>query len=403
MTGRPGHRKAPLTRAAAPGTSWIDQGQRETRRRWSLVRCSWIESAGIFAPMTKEPHPSLLLRYPLPAAAGGLVVVGTFLQVVTAFNKSPDQPRLPLVTVLTAWWTTRAVFAVLAWWWTGVCIERRLSRWYHLPVSIATAVLFVVVAASYPSAVSGFPGEFSVRLRDIALTSPVTSIIIYAMFAGLRSALHYLSVAADRAKEAGELRARVAEAELAALRARLNPHFLFNSLNGISALAMQGEQNRVVAAIGQLSGLLRTAYRTRSPTTPLEDDLAFTGKYLDLQQMRLGSRLTVSLEVDPDVRRATVPAQLLQPIVENAVLHGIEPDPAGGQVAVRANRVGTRVQVVVSNSGASAIADAPLGTGLGGVTAGLEQVFGSDYRLDYQRAADGGTEVLIDVPYRLHS
>lgn len=146
------------------------------------------------------------------------------------------------------------------------------------------------------------------------------------------------------------LAAEVSRAELAALRSQLDPHFLFNTLNAVSALVRTGRSDAALRSISRLGSLLRTTLDAREATlVPLSDDVAFAIDYLELQRLRFGNRLHTEVEVDPAVETVLAPGMLLQPLVENAIRHGA-PGPDGRiHVRVEARLVSDRVRIDVVN------------------------------------------------------
>jgi signal transduction histidine kinase len=203
--------------------------------------------------------------------------------------------------------------------------------------------------------------------------------------------------------EAASLQAQLAEAQVAALRMQLNPHFLFNTLHAISALVGRDPAG-VRRMIARLSELLRATLDESSPAErTVEQEVAFVGRYLEIMQVRFEGRLAVETEVEEDARHALVPTLILQPLVENAVKHGVG-TRRGGRIAVAARRVGGRVQLSVRDSGPGLRAEGAGGSaggiGLRNTRARLRQMYGDDQRLTVATAQEGGTLALVEVPYR---
>ncbi len=185
-------------------------------------------------------------------------------------------------------------------------------------------------------------------------------------------ALHYLLAAMERSREAEhaeqELRVLAREAELKALRAQLNPHFLFNSLNSISALTTQ-DPARAREMCVLLADFLRKSLKLgEHPSVRLSEELDLLRNYLAIEQIRFGSRLQVAWEITPEAELAEVPTLLLQPLVENAIKHGISQLPEGGTIVIRAAPAGSSMEIQVANP---VDPDAPQREGLG---MGLRQV-----------------------------
>ena len=205
--------------------------------------------------------------------------------------------------------------------------------------------------------------------------------------------------------EAAEARERVAEARLHALRMELNPHFLFNTLNAVSGLVRRGDDARAVNTISLLGDLLRaTLDRTSAPVVPLGEELAILQRYVDLERVRLGDRLEVQIDVPLELHGALVPSLALQPLVENAIRHGIAPRPGPGCVSVRGRRDGDRLTLEVCDTGRglnAASGTATPGIGLSNTSARLEQLYGSAAGLSLEDSAHGGAIAKIWLPYQL--
>jgi sensor histidine kinase YesM len=199
------------------------------------------------------------------------------------------------------------------------------------------------------------------------------------------------------------LQTRLVEAQLAALQSQLHPHFLFNTLHAISAL-MHRDVHAADRMLVQLSDLLRmTLDIAHHPELRLNEEMEFLGKYLHIEQVRLADRLTVEFDVDVDVLDAVVPALILQPLVENAIKHGIAPHGRPGRVSVGAHSEGDALVMTVSDSGPGpserALAALSTGIGVANTRARLEHQFGTHFRFEFQRHRDGFT-VLVSIPLK---
>ena len=187
------------------------------------------------------------------------------------------------------------------------------------------------------------------------------------------------------------LRAQVVSTELDALQARINPHFLFNTLNSIAALIRE-DPARAEAVTLQLSALFRyTLQAPKQGLVTLEEELAIVEGYLAIEQQRLADRLAYSVDVDPSLLGIRIPPLLLQPLVENAIKHGVAASIGGGRITVRGAREGERVQLIVSDTGDAREPSPGLGEGLDNVTRRLRGTFGWDAGVTLRRM-DGVTE-----------
>jgi two-component system LytT family sensor kinase len=221
----------------------------------------------------------------------------------------------------------------------------------------------------------------------------------------------------DRELVSSQLEAKLAQTQLQILKMQLHPHFLFNTLNAISALIHQDVElaDQMIARLGDL--LRTTLDNANQQEVPFKQELGFIQPYLDIEKARLGPRLTVELEVDPAVLDALVPNLILQPLVENAIRHGIAPRPGPGRIQIRAGRENGSLRLVVKDSGPglqAPLTPTPLpeggergrgegaakGIGLANTRARLEKLYGANQRLDLSNGPDGGLRVDITIPYQ---
>jgi LytS/YehU family sensor histidine kinase len=199
------------------------------------------------------------------------------------------------------------------------------------------------------------------------------------------------------------LETQLVEARLRTLEAELNPHFLFNTLHAISAL-LHRDADAADRIISRLSDLLRlTLDRGTGPIVPLKDELECLQKYLDIAQIRFGDRLSVAMQIDPEALDGEVPRMILQPLVENAVKHGISQQSQTGQLAISAAAVGGRLRIEIADDGGGLRAKTPQdgrgGVGLSNTRARLECLYGADHRLDLVDCGSGLT-VRVEIPFR---
>ena len=230
-----------------------------------------------------------------------------------------------------------------------------------------------------------------------------------SMYAGVLIAAWGITEARERQRRtlrASQLEGQLQSARLAALRAQLQPHFLYNTLNGIAALVSDLQPKRAVAAIEQLGELLHASLREdgRDEIT-VDEEVALAERYLALQGMRFGERLRYSLDVAADVGECLVPVLLLQPIVENAVVHGLDAGQESLNVHITASVTGDEVELVVENDGA--VVDGKEqkakghGVGLSATRARLLTAYGDRASLTLKPREDGGMRVRIVLPRRI--
>jgi two-component system, LytTR family, sensor histidine kinase AlgZ len=193
------------------------------------------------------------------------------------------------------------------------------------------------------------------------------------------------------------------EAELRALRYQLHPHFLFNTLNAISTLVVDGQTQDATRMIARLGDFLRaTLDGAGTHEVTLADELSLTEHYLDIEKVRLGDRLEIAIKIGPDTLQAAVPYLLLQPLVENAIRHGIAPRKAGGRLEIDVARAGERLRIDLRNDGIPGAkpVGSPSAVGLSNVRARLERLYEENHRFALDFAADGSCRVGIDLPFR---
>ncbi len=224
----------------------------------------------------------------------------------------------------------------------------------------------------------------------------------YWTIVGAGTAMKYMHEARVRELSAAQLETRLVEARLHTLQRQMQPHFLFNTLNTISAL-MHRDVEAADAMIARLSDLLRMSlHRVGVQEVPLKDELDFLSKYLEIEQTRFRDRLTVVFDVQADTLDALVPNLLLQPLVENAIKHGIGPRPTPGQIAVRARRNGALLELDVQDNGvglsAARLTDFNRGVGLSNTRSRLDHLYGSLHRFEFRQPAEGGLLVCIAIP-----
>jgi two-component system, LytTR family, sensor kinase len=209
--------------------------------------------------------------------------------------------------------------------------------------------------------------------------------------------------AAEMAAETAQLQTQLTEAKLSALNAQLNPHFLFNTLNAVSSL-VERDPRGVRRMIARLSELLRyTLEGGTDHEVPLSQEISFLERYLEIMQVRFQGKLEIDMQIEDDARDAMVPSLILQPLVENAVKHGVDKIAAAGKIGIRGRLEGERLVLTVTDNGPGPAKIAKLddaGVGLANTRQRLEQLYGSDQTLALAEAPGGGTVARITIPYR---
>ena len=205
---------------------------------------------------------------------------------------------------------------------------------------------------------------------------------------------------------ATRLEAQLAQAQLQALKMQLHPHFLFNTLHSISALIHKNADaaDKMIARLGDFLRL--TLENSGAQEVSLQEELEFLKCYLEIERIRFQDRLTVHMEIEPQTLDARLPNLILQPIVENAIRHGISPRTSAGRIEIEARRLNGALQVQVTDNGPGLSSDSNTGTivkagvGLANTQARLKQLYGDQHRLDLANAASGGLTVILEIPFR---
>lgn len=314
-----------------------------------------------------------------------------------------------LMHTVPSWWLLALL--IPAGWWLGTRYPLEADRWkrrgaLHVAAGlIFPFVLFGLVAVFYGALDGSFALE-SMRATFMGVTQLyyVYYVFFYWLIVGAAHGLYYYRAARDHELTELRLRSDLSEARLAALRAQLNPHFLFNSLNTIVGLALEQGHEEVADAVTELSELLRESLRDdEARLVPLRKELEFTRRYLSLQQHRFGDRLEHGIDVPEELLGCLVPAMLLQPLVENAVVHGILPGTGRGTVTIRARPAGDRLRLEIDDSGPGFPEGASVasgdGIGLRNTRSRLRQLYGPECDLSLGRSESGGARVAVSVPH----
>jgi sensor histidine kinase YesM len=231
-------------------------------------------------------------------------------------------------------------------------------------------------------------------------------VVVYSAVVGFRTAELNRAESIAKERQAQRLAAQLSEAQLAALRSQIQPHFLFNALNAVIALVRDHETENAVEALTTLSALLRTALRTGAThETKLCEEIAFTTNYVAMERLRFGDRVRLNVDVPQSLGDARVPTFLLQPFVENALRHGLRDHRERLRVDISARREDGRLRVLVEDDGAGLAADwearSANGFGISNSRARLRQLYGADASLAITSHSDPDrTSVAIALPYR---
>jgi sensor histidine kinase YesM len=275
-------------------------------------------------------------------------------------------------------------------------------------VAIETAVLLRVGDLAALSLYGSYRRSASILL----IFGFHANLLSYLVILGIQSGIRYYRRYQEHEQHAlrlelhaSELKARLADAQLSALKAQLQPHFLFNTLNAIMVLIRQQRGPEAEDTLARVSDLLRAVLTDMdAQEVPLWREVEFLRLYLSIEQVRFPDRLRVEIDVDPEVMDAAVPHMGLQPIVENAVRHGIGKSAAAGLIGIHASRTNGQLKIMVVDDGPGMPGDAgstPKGIGLANTRARLSQLYGDRASLSIASGDRGGVAVTVSLPFRV--
>jgi hypothetical protein len=282
-----------------------------------------------------------------------------------------------------------------------------------LAVSLAHAMLYGALF-HYAANASVVLPTVGAQIRYFLLRYLFMDVMTYCAAAGIYYSFEYFSSFRHSALQAAESEARatklqlsLAQARIHALRMELNPHFLFNALNAVAGLVRRREHDAAVDILARLGELLRTTLNRDTPSeVPLADELHLLRRFLDIELVRFGDRLRVAWEIEQESYAALVPPLILQPLVENALRHGISRRPGLAMLRISARRAGAQLELVVRDTGdgLATLGGRPVreGIGLSNTRARLEELYGPDSTtLELTDVAGGGARTRLLLPYHV--
>ena len=352
-------------------------------------------------------------RFPaITAAAWGVIALVSAVELYQWSQRSPHPISFGHALAIHApGWTVWALATAPI---VGLSRRFPLDWPLRLRAVAAHAAACVVAAAAfsvaYTAAIHAFPLQPSRDPLPRELWNHVVSwapflLMAYASLVGIGHALAYAERVRHEQSEKAALRTQLVEAQLGALRMQLQPHFLFNTLNSVAMLIRSDDPARAVEMIALLGDVLRALLRTSSELeAPLASELELLRRYLEIEQIRFGDRLRVAWHIDEHAVRALVPPLILQPVVENALRHGLWPCTEGGELAIAARRAGDELELEVTDQGVGlALGFDPArsqGVGLANVRARLDRMYGGVARLEVAAGATCGVCVRLRLPFR---
>lgn len=272
----------------------------------------------------------------------------------------------------------------------------------HIPALVASMLVHSAVNLML-FRTTGLHEEVSLGLYRVHFFTRIhANIFTYTAIVGLYSAWEYYRRYVSREAQTAALQIQLAQANLRALKMQIHPHFLFNTLHSVAALVRKSENRLAVNMLGQLGQFLRLALENKGQQEiPLEQELDFLRRYLAIEQTRFGDRLRVEIEMDEELQGAYVPNLILQPIVENAIHHGISPSMDKGVIRIFARLKDEVVSMTVADNGPGLRNPERLqkGVGVGNTQERLENLYGDQQDFSFRNGELGGLEVNIRVPF----
>ncbi len=308
------------------------------------------------------------------------------------------------------WFLWIALSPLILWLGHLVPIERTRLRQglsFHVPASVFVACLHIAIYSLVIILVKPYPWRMDYGYWSVFLSRVLSlfhfNFIIYWALLGASHAFDYYRKFHEGELRSSNLEAQLVQAQLQALKMQLHPHFLFNTLNAIATQVRKNENKAAIDMLAGLSDLLRlTLDNVGKQEVSLKQELDFLERYLEIEQIRFADRLQVRMKIAPETLDARVPNLILQPLVENAIRHGIAARMNSGLVEISAERDNEtlRLQVRDDGPGLPDIRDINSGVGLSNTMARLQHLYGATQRLTFDNAKEGGTVATIEIPFQ---
>ena len=370
-----------------------------------------MNGSGVDLPAPARPRYGL--RWPL------VLLVATMLSIVSSvlavqFTLSMGKPATywrSIIVLNFSYWYVWALFTpAIVWLSQHFRLERQsllLAVVVHVPgVALFSFAHIAVMGAVqwWLAATAGRSLSWWFEVKRSTLQNFDWEMMTYWAIAGLSHAVLYYRESRDRAVRASQLETRLIEAQMATLQQQLQPHFLFNTLHAISTL-MHRDVEAADRTLMSLSDLLRmTLENVGQQEVTLQAELDFVSKYLEIERTRFADRLIVTFNIDPVALDSLVPSLLLQPLVENAIKHGVAKKAGAGHIEISARNQHGKLWIEIRDDGAglseSGLAALQKGIGVSTTRARLQHQFGADFRFEFHRQ-EPGVAVVIAVPWRI--
>jgi len=387
-----------LSTPRAATYSWTENARRT--RHAAMAKTAALQPTSTLHLQRRIPFVAIVALWTL----WGLWTGNQSMLASMAGGPAPAPRANPLGLALAGAWLWALLTPALIW-ITRQIRDRVATRFGRVATHVATFGIVHLIDVTFywfaSDVLASNPRPLAPLLFSLVSYNALTYIVVAVAITAIdaREAL--------RAREAREsqLETQLALAQFHALRAQLHPHFLFNALNAISSL-IHSDPSRADRMLARVSELLRIAIDTAvKPEIPLADEAEFAKRYLEIERMRYGDRLDVRVDIASETAQALVPNMLLQPLIENAVRHGVAPHAAAGRVEVRTARVGNDLSIVVSDTGdgfdpddTADTRDTP-GVGIPTTRARLRTLYGTAQQLAFANVP-GGFETRIFLPFR---
>jgi two-component system, LytTR family, sensor kinase len=311
-----------------------------------------------------------------------------------------------VVGLLSYWYVWALLFPFIVWLARHNPLEAgpttRILRW-HIPAFIFVPVLHIALYALFLHAVDGDERPYLNTSIMLMKSGLFFRYLTYAFLLATSYSIDYYRHYKDRELRTSRLEAKLVEAQLQALKSQIHPHFLFNTLNAISSL-MHKDVEAADEAISRLADLLRATLEVNgAQEVTLRQELDLLKQYIEIEKLRLGERLRVTMEVPQEADHAMVPNLLLQPIVENAIRYGVATQSRTGTVTVSARCMEAKLELRVSDDGPGLPENFEEGIGLGNTKARLRQLYGMNQSFLMTKGASGGLCVTLQIPLRIDS
>jgi two-component system LytT family sensor kinase len=338
-------------------------------RNWLVVWCGWTALALFFA----------------------ITASLTYLSTGRPANR-----RLSIERTLTEWWLWALLTPLVVYLARRFPLDRRWP-WRHAAIHLGAGIVVAIVKTAAERAIFAWLTGFWTYLL---ISTLALQLFVYSAIVAATHGVEYYR----RSREREQLEARLVQTRLQLLNVQLQPHFLFNTLNTIAEM-VHDDADKADYMITSLSDLLRQALELgATQEISLDRELDLLSRYLDIQRTRFGERLHVTLHVDDEARNASVPVLLLQPLVENAIQHGLAASADAGRIDIEARRAGNNLVIAVTDDGVG-VKEPPLAgrqrLGLSNTRERLDALYGSNQRLDLANSPGRGARISVEIPWRL--